>query len=162
MEPLIEQMIEKQIEFSTGTGYPGAPKPEDVIRDLREQGVEIPPTMPPEDVEEKIVTGLETLLDRYCQAVKAIEINGADYHEGSYVYKCVHPRLGKFYIYLSELEEATSGKSTLSVKFTRNQAEALQRFNDYFEYLLDKYDATDLESLEKELEQHGFEVWAII
>jgi len=158
-ERILEELVEHQAEFSTGIGYPGAPTPSDVIRDLREQGVELP-EMPPDELEERIIYTIEDALDTFCKLKKFIEISDStrEHVEGAYLYSCRHPKLGRFFVVLDESKDAITGKSNYRAKFYRNEGDALRDFSESVESYLDQYDAETLEELERILEEKGLSI----
>jgi len=158
-EEILKALVEHQAEFSTGIGYPGAPTPEDVVRELREQGVELP-ELPPSELEGTINDTIEDALDKFCKLKKFIEISNStrEYVEGSYLYVCRHPNLGRFFVVIDEMQDTAVGEATYRAKFFRNEADALQDFSGSLEHYLDDHDAETIEELEKILEEKGLNV----
>ena len=144
-------------EFYIGIGYPDAPTPEDVVRSLREQGVELPP-LPPRVLEAEVVEAIEDAINRFCKPMKFIELEtpGSNYREGTFIYACEHPNIGRFYIYMEEREKESEKFG--GVKFTTDESEAIARFAEQLERYLEEHDAMTLSDLEEEMKRRGLEV----
>jgi len=155
-ETLARELIEHQIQIEAGINYPNEPPPENVVRALREQGVELPNSG---------IEAVKKLFDAvsrvqlYCDSIpmKYIEITD---HSGErrkilHLYRCHHPKLGTFFMYIEKDENDETDSRWVFVKITRSEGEALEYFAKGLSELMDRYDALTLEQLEKTLRDTG-------
>jgi hypothetical protein len=88
------------------------------------------------EVEEKVLSAIDWVRGNICSEVYGWEYvpEGGDYYQGSMLYVCDHPAIGKFYLVTHEITNEASGFQYFGFTLTRNYREALKEYGEIKRY----------------------------
>jgi hypothetical protein len=130
-------IVEKLIpgHYHTSTGNPMSSEHfKEFVEDAKKKVPELA-KMRDWEVENAVLEALDWAMHTIC--VKQMEWNHASeagHYVGIGLYKCEHPKAGKFYVVHSEEEAPDVGEAHVSFKLTRDWGEAQKSFSEEREY----------------------------
>jgi hypothetical protein len=122
--------------YSTSTGHPGAEESfTEFVKDVIERVPELR-NLEDWEVEEEVISAIKWVRSNICSEVYGWEFvpEGGDYYEGSGLYVCNHPAIGRFYLVIHEEVNEASGFGYFGFKLTTDYRDALKTYSEIKKY----------------------------